>query len=667
MNDAREGLLSRFRANLLNRVKNVGALFEVLEFMPNEPDALRQVRGELHTFKGEARMLGLVVMADIAHALEDALESEALLFDRLHGAANALREALNESDAKSAEAQLAPVLASLMAATPGEVTRRGSSLPPAMIASTPPEDSTPRAVKRWVQVEASTIDELCDQITELADSYGRLRSMLTSSLVARGATEASAFANDVLEHQTLLERCVDRTWNLRLVSVEPMLGELEQHARLLAHRQGKELDITVSAGGVNIERDVVDIVWDSLLHLVRNAIAHGLEQTGYRGGKPARGSLTLQAESAGPHVIISVQDDGRGIHPEELRRVAVQRGFLSETQAEALSNHEAIDLIFRHGFSTSSVADQLSGRGVGLDVVRDRIDAIGGFVEVDSWPGEGTKFTLTLPFAITKERVLVFQLGESLYGIPSRVVLTVIGSEGLGKARGEQMLRHEQQPIALRSLERAVGLGDGSKDTTALVLQVGKRRVAASIRAVVGERELIRRPSGALLSHATGVGASALLDDGELVLLLDLRFVEQALGTDAGVIPDQRAEQSTMKQKHILVVDDSPVVTEMMAEILSTSGLSVTIAGNGVQALAAIDKAVPDLILTDYEMPQMDGLELLRQVRKRFPTLPVVMLTTRGSVEDRQKASSLGANAYVLKSGFRSDVLLDVVDRFLKV
>ncbi len=672
MSTPREGLLGRFRATLQQRAKNVRAMFEVLEFMPGEPEALRQVLGELHTLKGEARMLGLLELGELAHELEEVVETGASLdFPTLNRVAESLNEALSESSAEVAEGRLSKarrVLAGSDTAT--------SKAPEATATAAPGGSQSVPAIKqpdgrdgqRWVSVQATTIDRLCDRMSELSAAFGLLQGQLRADRSEEnGRGTRVALVNSLLHYRELLDSCVDATWDLRLITLEPMLRELQQHARLLLRREGKSADVVVECGGVQLERDVVDLVWDSLLHLVRNAIAHGLEEEGHRGGKPARGTLLLRAESVGPNVVISVQDDGQGIDPARLRAAALERGTMTAAQVEALSDTEAVELIYRHGFSTESTADDLSGRGVGLDVVKARIESVGGAVRVSTRIGEGTQFELTVPFAITKEQVLVIELGQAKYGIPARVVRSVVGKETLQSVNGSNVLRYASSPIPLRSLAQALGMGDVGEEAAALVLELGGKLFAAKVPGVLGEHELVRRPAEELLA-STGVGASALLDDGQLALLLDLGFLERRLSrVRSDVAPVAKVEVGVAKQNHVLVVDDSPVVTEMISELLTTSGISVEVASDGIAALAAMERQAPDLVLSDVDMPRMDGISLLKEIRQKTQTLPVVMLTTRGSVEDRQRASSLGANAYVLKSGFQSDVLLDVVSRFLSV
>lgn len=711
MSSTREALQGRFRASLQKRVGNIAAMLELLELMPNEPDATRQVLGELHTLKGEARMVGALALADLTHALEEVVGSGGLDFRGLGRAVEAMQRALQEEDVERSDALLLGACQELTgesgeraAATtsqpaPGAYTSDrprayeplgvGSSLsmPPADSLGDPAPDETnateregpARATRAqasserdgvkesasWVSVEAAKIDEVCERVTTLAEGFGQLQRRVMKRLPKQGSrVEQTAIADAFVEYRQLLEACVEVTWGLRLVRIAPMLQRLEQHARLLAQREGLALDVLVDAGSVQLERDVVDLVWDSLVHLVRNCIAHGIEPAAERGGKPRRGLLELRAESSGPHVAIVVRDDGRGVDPHRLRQVAVERRLLSAREADALSDQDALQLVFRHGFSTDQRADDLSGRGVGLDVVKEKIEGIGGSVRFSSTLGQGTKVALIVPFAITKERIVVFDSGSGLYGIPVRVVQRVLGIEELSLA-DDKSVRFAGEAIALRSLTRSLTLPIAASETSALVVELGGKLFALRVQRVVGERDLIRRPAEPLLAKTTGIGASAVLNDGRLVLLFDLAFLERSLQGQAPSVA--QPAPTTTKRTRVVVVDDSPVVTEMVSELLTTAGLSVEVARDGVQALAAIEREVPDLVISDLEMPNMNGLELLGRIRERSQTLPVVMLTTRGSVDDRKRAAAAGANAYVLKSGFRSDVLLDVVGRFLNL
>ena len=459
-----------------------------------------------------------------------------------------------------------------------------------------------------------------------------------------------------------------RAWSLRLVPVEPMLRELRRHARSLADDANKSVEVKIEARGVEIERNVLDTLWDSLLHLVQNAVDHGLETEQAAGERSACDTLTLSAQAAGPNVVLCVEDNGRGIDPERLRAAARRSGRGAEL-AHA-SEEELLELLFDHGFSTRTEVSNLSGRGVGLAVVRRQVEALGGQVRVESKVGQGTRFFLTVPFTVTKERSLIVRVGAALYAFPARSVRSVLGSHELSRPKDERRptLRYRDQTLPLVSLARALDLPSDTADTSAIVVELGGRPFALTVPLVVGDLELIRRPAEALLGSLTGIAATALLDDGRLVMMLDVAFLQRALreasqgGQAASPSPSVRQGP---RRRRVLIADDSPVVTQLMQEILVSAGYLVEVTHDGSEALASIRVSEPDLVLSDLEMPRMGGFELLAEIRSKNQRLPFILLTTRGSVEDRRRASELGANAYLLKTGFKSDALLDLVRRFL--
>jgi CheY-like chemotaxis protein/chemotaxis signal transduction protein len=324
-------------------------------------------------------------------------------------------------------------------------------------------------------------------------------------------------------------------------------------------------------------------------------------------------------------------------------------------------------LLFLHGFSTRTEVSRTSGRGVGLAVVRRQVEALGGNVRIESTLGRGTRFLLTVPFTVTKERSLIVEIGASLYAFPARTVRAVLGSHELPATSGERrpVLRHRHQTLPLVSLAQALHLTSDAPDASAIVVELGGRWFALRVPLIVGDVELIRRPADALLGGLTGIAATALLDDGRLVLLLDVAFLQRALTDSAAPLTQLSNARAGARKRRILIADDSPVVTQLVQEILVSAGYSVQVTSDGSEALAALREREPDLVLSDLEMPTMGGFELLAEIRKKNQRLPVILLTTRGSVEDRQRATELGANAYLLKTGFKTEALLDLVRRFV--
>ncbi|HEX2675474.1 MAG TPA: response regulator [Polyangiales bacterium] len=664
MSQPREALLARFRAGLVERVRTTQRLVSDLQ-STGEQELLQQALGELHTLKGESRMLGLAELSELAHALESELGREPR-FALVLSAFDAMLTSLGGGGDEALRAALSALQGDLAGASPPSIPPGAHPLTAAPSAAADAALERRKKSERFMQVDAALIDLLCERVAELTAAFGQLETS-ASSLVERDARQRQAAKlTDGFERcRALLDEATSTAWTLRLVPIEPLLEELARHARRVAEQQSKLVEVQAWGGGVQLERDVADQLWDSLLHLVQNAIDHGIEGPDDRGSKPPVAKLRLSAESVGPSVVLRVEDDGRGIDAAEVRRVAVERGVVGAEAARELTDEQATDLLFEHGFSTRSVASRTSGRGVGLDVVRRRIESLGGSVSLESQLGLGTRFSLGVPFAITKEKLLVVELSGAPYGFPARVVRAVLGTAAVPQPGQDSVVRHNGETLPFRSLCEALSLPQADPDGVILVLEISGRKFAASVGRIVGERELIRRPAEKLL-HQTGIGASAVLEDGRIVLLPELNYVHRALRARAGQLVPGSVEQQRRRQR-VLVADDSPVVRELVTEILTAAGLIVEQAQDGSEALESILQSEPDLVVSDVEMPRMSGFDLLAEVRKRTQRLPVIMLSTRGSIEDRKRATRLGANAYLVKTEFHSESLLEAVRRFVSL
>jgi two-component system chemotaxis sensor kinase CheA len=406
------------------------------------------------------------------------------------------------------------------------------------------------------------------------------------------------------------------------------------------------------------------------MHMVHNAIDHGIEPRGERVNKPTVARVEIIARSVGPEVEVTVLDDGRGVDLERVRRRARERGLLDEAAAAAAGPDELFGLLFESGFSTRATVSELSGRGVGLDAVRRAVESLGGEVAVSSEPGRGARFSLRVPATISRETVIVIELGGTLWGLPSRRVGPVVSLAREGGREGGQELGRastitvDGKYVPVLSLARLLGLSVEVENRVAICCSHAGRRYALASPKVLGEFELFRRPMGPVLSAVGLATASAVMDDGRLVLLLEpTTLLGQRLRRDSR---DLRPV-AVKTRARVLVVDDSPIIRDLLVELLTAAKLDVHTAADGAEALEVLDRHRVDLVLSDVEMPGIDGFELLTRVRQRDPDLPVVMVTTRGSIADRERAAALGANAYLVKSEFRDRDMLDAIARFVEV
>jgi two-component system chemotaxis sensor kinase CheA len=656
--ERREALLARFRSGSLTRIADVLAKLETPA--PLSDALLSELHAPLHTLKGEARMLGLASLAALVHEVEGRLAAdsqEQASLDRLSAAITLIHERLHAplSEDREAAHALERGRALLTDDTGADALPIDADVPssesPADSASTDSsETSTRRREPVFSTIRAELIDELCERIEALRVGLGR----------ASAAGKPSGGRDDAVRQE--LAELAELAWGLRLVPVEPALENLSEHASDLAAQLGKRVRVRIDAGGAALERSLLERLQEPLMHLVHNAIDHGIETPSERGNKPTVARLDIIARAIGPEVEVAVLDDGRGIDLERVRRRALERGLLDEAAAAAAGPDELYGMLFESGFSTSATVSELSGRGVGLDAVRRAIESLGGEVSLSSEPARGARFSLRVPATISRETVIVIELGGTLWGLPSRRVGPVVALE---RDRGRApTITVDGKHVPLLSLPRLLGLGGEIESRVAICCSHAGRRYALASPKVLGEFELFRRPMGPVLAAVGLATASAVMDDGRLVLLLEPAAL---LGQRHRRDSRDQAPVQMKPRARVLVVDDSPIIRDLLVELLTAAKLDVHTAADGAEALAILDRQRVDLVLSDVEMPGIDGFELLTRVRQRDPELPVVMVTTRGSIADRERAAALGADAYLVKSEFRDRDMLDAIARFVEV
>ncbi len=650
MSNSEESLRQRFRVALAERTRAIQKLLTGTSGPPTGAHH-KELMGLLHTLKGEARMLGLRRLASICHALEDQLLSPELDLGAALSVVDAMSLAMAET---TSDAQCEELLQTAGEALGLEfVSEEGSESgggPPVDLPANSVAVGVSPSVERWVQVDALVVERLGETLAALSVDFSEHLASLQSS-----TPHGDAFAR-AEELRERLKGALGLALELRLTSIEPLLASLGASARLLGKERGKSVKVEVRAAGVRVERDVLQLLREPLLHLCTNAVVHGLEPPEHRGDKPLQGLITLSAESVGAGVVVRVSDDGRGIE----RRYAIGQAL----HASGVSTPEGegeYDYVFESGFSTHDGTDEVAGRGVGLDVVKRQIEAMGGRVELRSKLGSGTHFSLFVPALLTQQDVVVFQHGKALYGVAAHHVLTILTDIGTESPS----VHFEGDVIPIRTLGATPPDSGQRSQTSLLVLRLGDHDWALRVGQLLGHFEVIRRPSTAVVRARTGIEASAQLDDGRLVLLLSPRYMEQRFRSAQRTGREAEATQPAAGgRKRVLVVDDSVVVRDLIAEVLVSTGYEVHTADDGQSALEEIDRFQPGLVVSDIEMPNMDGFELLAAIRQRSHTLPVIMVTARSSAKDRQRASTLGASAYIAKGEFQRDSLVATIDRY---
>jgi two-component system sensor histidine kinase and response regulator WspE len=521
---------------------------------------------------------------------------------------------------------------------------------------------------RELSLLARAAEDLGPAAAVLAERLGKAKE-----LAATLHREAKLLANEELRD---LGYVADEVQRLRMLPLSVLFEPYPRMVRDLARELGKEVELVVDGEDTRADRAVVEALRDPLLHLVRNALDHGLESRVDRvaSGKHPRGRLTLGAARDGNRLVLRVEDDGVGLEPALLRRAAVRKGFMDEASAAALSDQGARELIFLSGFTSREVATDISGRGVGLDAVRSSLRALGGDVLVESTPGRGTRFELRVPVSLTVAPLLFVKVAEETLCLSAVHVSRALKVEAsqLKEVAGRAVLEVDDQPMPFASLGALLGLSpDQAADEGALVLVVRSQGAVAALAVdrVLEERVQAILPLKGLMARFPHLTGATTLADGRLAMVLSAAHLIASAQGAAGLRVQRAAtpRPPPAPRRRILVVDDSPLTRELIGSLLEAVGYDIVMAADGMEALDLLANTKVDLVCSDLEMPRVDGLELTRRL-KAHPThkvLPVVILTTRGGEEDRQRGLAAGADGYITKGDLVRQDLVDVVGRLL--
>ena len=517
-----------------------------------------------------------------------------------------------------------------------------------------------------LQIPVHRIDDLVRLIGEASAATLRLGSALLERLERdpSGLTEYRDLVRSLNQLQEL-------ALHARMIPVMSLAPRLRRAVRDLARDTGKEVRFETRGEDAEIDRGVLERLADPLLHLVRNAVDHGVESPDERRlhGKPVEGTIRLHAMQLGSEVVIAVSDDGSGIDVARVREAAGR----TDRSAIEMDDESALYLIFRSGLTTATKVTDVSGRGVGLDAVRASLNAVRGRIEVRSDPGIGTEFRIAVPITMATLRCLVITAGGQAYAIPLHSVRAVLPPQPSAQVGGRAMTMLDGRPVPISSLAAVLGTGNGAVGPSVVVAGL-TRSHAFRVDDLVDQRDVVVKGLGELVPRLPAVAGAGVQPDGSILLVLEAAgLIERARRMDNGDRAQEAAggggHEETVPQRaaSILVVDDALTVRELQRSIFENAGYSVRVAVNGEEALVEISHERPDLVLTDVQMPRMDGFELTEAIRKQpaLASLPVIILTSRGSDEDRRRGLDVGADGYIVKSGFDQAALLSAVERLL--
>jgi len=467
---------------------------------------------------------------------------------------------------------------------------------------------------------------------------------------------------------------------MQLLPFASLLDRFPRFARELARGQGKEVELALQGGEIEIDRRILEAMKDPLIHLLRNAIDHGIEPPAARVDqhKPARGTITLAiSQQDGGKVEVLVADDGAGIDASGVKAAAGKLGLVSGEETERLDEAAALALAFQSGVSTSPLITDLSGRGLGLAIVREKVERLGGSVALESQPGAGTAFRIVLPLTLATFRGILVRAGEQLCVIPAARVerVTRVAGPDIQTVENRETIPLDGQAVALvwlgdvLELPRRERAAETAGGVPAIVLGSDLGRVAFRVDAILGEQEVLVKTLGPQLARVRNVAGASVLGTGQVVPVLNVpdllkSAVKQATAPRAPIVTGKPGAT----EKHaILVVEDSITSRSLLKNILESADYAVATAVDGIEGYTALKTGSFDLVVSDVEMPRMDGFDLTARIRadRQLAELPVVLVTALDSREHRERGIDVGANAYIVKSSFDQSNLLDVIRRLL--
>ena len=633
--------LQRMESNLLALESGEGASDEV--------DAILR---DAHSIKGSAAMIGWQESATLANAIEDRMERARetgsvplAVIDPLLRAVDALRRAVNGE--KGVAAPLVEELAGLDAGGDAEAADASAGTSQAQ----GEQAATPRpAVERvpTIRIDAAKVDRMLDAVGETVLYHRRLEHALEGTV-----HEGRQVSDELDMGERLLGDLQDSVVQMRTLPLSMITSPFPRAIRDLASEGGKEAELAISGAETQLDRTILEGISETIVHLLRNAVAHGIEPPEEResAGKPRAGRIDLRAHQRGGMVAIEVADDGRGVSAEILAR-AEEAGSLAALLSET-------------GFSTAEEVTEVAGRGVGLDAVKRSVEGLGGGLEVRSEPGKGTEVTLLLPLTLALMRVLLFERGDQPFALPMTSVGRVVAVTDTTSLGNRPSIEIDGQVIRLSQLGELAGSGGKLPERPpAIVVESLGRRLAVVCDELIGEEEVVIKSLGAVLAGVPGYLGAAILGDGRIALVLDpnhlLKTPAEAMALDQS---DETVERSPGQ---VLVVDDQFSARELQRSILEVAGYRVEVARDGREALRRIGENPDlDLVLTDVQMPEMDGFELLEAIRadEEHASLPVVMVTTLGDESSRRRGAEAGADAYIIKNEFDQEALLETIER----
>jgi len=485
------------------------------------------------------------------------------------------------------------------------------------------------------------------------------------------------FTTDYDQLSFLADDLQDKVRQVRMRPISSIFDTFPRMIRDLARQRNKRIIVRIEGGETELDRKILDNIKDPLTHILRNAVDHGIETIDERkaAGKNEAGTIKLNAQQKGSLILIEIADDGIGIDLEKVKLAAIQKGHINEQRALSLDKRELMELIFRSGLSTKNQVSDISGRGVGLDVVRDNLERLHGQISVDTTIGKGTAFTLTVSLSLATSKVLILKVADEIFAIPCSTVERIIkiNPSEIGIIEGKTAIKVNNNPIPMVSLDNILELSNIQNETnpdkkiSVVVLCLAEKRIAFKVDDLLETQELVIKNLGNQLKRVRNVAGASILGNGNVVIILNVADLMKS--SQKGIIKDIITEVKVEEQKQykLLVADDSITTRTLEKNILENAGYSVITAADGQQAWDLIQSEHVDGIVSDVNMPGLDGFAFGAKVKndERFKSLPFILVTSLESKEDKLRGMEVGADAYIVKGTFDQKELLETIEHLI--
>ncbi|WRB68030.1 chemotaxis histidine kinase/response regulator CheAY2 [Helicobacter pylori] len=539
-------------------------------------------------------------------------------------------------------------------------------------------------VEQTVRVDVRRLDHLMNLIGELVLGKNRLIRIYGDVEERYDGEKFLEELNQVVSSisavTTDLQLAVMKT---RMQPVGKVFNKFPRMVRDLSRELGKSIELIIEGEETELDKSIVEEIGDPLIHIIRNSCDHGIEplEERRRLNKPETGKVQLSAYNEGNHIVIKISDDGKGLDPVMLKEKAIEKGVISERDAEGMSDREAFNLIFKPGFSTAKVVSNVSGRGVGMDVVKTNIEKLNGIIEIDSEVGVGTTQKLKIPLTLAIIQALLVGVQEEYYAIPlSSVLETVrISQDEIYTVDGKSVLRLRDEVLSLVRLSdifKVDAILESNSDVYVVIIGLADQKIGVIVDYLIGQEEVVIKSLGYYLKNTRGIAGATVRGDGKITLIVDVgAMMDMAKSIKVNITTLMNESENTKSKNSpsdyiVLAIDDSSTDRAIIRKCLKPLGITLLEASNGLEGLEMLKNGdkIPDAILVDIEMPKMDGYTFASEVRKynKFKNLPLIAVTSRVTKTDRMRGVESGMTEYITKP-YSGEYLTTVVKRSIKL